>query len=184
MTLANRITLVRLALIPVFLALVVSYDRGQWGVRWLALAAFAAAGLTDALDGYVARAYDQRTRLGAVLDPLADKLLLNLTFVFLAVNEAFAVTVPQWVPVVILGRDVIVVVGAYALKEYAGSLDVRPRLLGKLTTVLQISAILAVLLELPVAHAVLMAAVGATLLSLADYVYVGLRHLGAARAVS
>ncbi|GMW00714.1 MAG: CDP-diacylglycerol--glycerol-3-phosphate 3-phosphatidyltransferase [Candidatus Hydrogenedentota bacterium] len=176
MTLANYITLGRVALIPVFAALVVLYTREQQWLRYAALGVFLTAAASDGVDGLVARKWNQRTKLGMALDPLADKLLLNLTFVFLAVNDAFLTPVPKWVPVIVLGRDVVVVLGAYLINEHYGPVKAAPHVLGKLTTAAQMTAIVAVLLELPGAWVtgILYTMVAVTLLSLLDYIVDGI----------
>lgn len=178
MTLANRITIVRLLLVPVFVVLVMAYTQAQWWIRFLALGVFLAATISDSLDGIIARAYNQKTRLGAVLDPLADKLLINIAFVVLAVNREFKTFIPWWAPVIILSRDVIIVLGSYLINEFFGPVRIRPRFLGKLTTSLQMASIIAVLLELPIAYPLLMAVVGFTVVSLFDYVHVGVKQVG------
>lgn len=178
MTLANRITILRLLLIPVFNVLVVSYTPDEPGIRYLAIGVFAVAAISDALDGFVARAYNQKTRLGAVLDPLADKLLLNLAFVFMAVNESFSEFVPRWVPVLILSRDVIIVMGSYLINEYYGPLRVRPRISGKLTTALQMGSIIAVLFEVTFAYEIVVTMIAVSVFSFLDYVYDGVRRIG------
>jgi cardiolipin synthase (CMP-forming) len=177
-TLANRITIVRLVLIPIFIALIVAYERAEPWLRLSALGVFVVAALSDAADGFVARAYNQKTRLGAVLDPLADKLLINLAFVFLAVNEEFRTQVPKWFPVIILGRDSIIVLGSYLINEYFGPLRVRPRLSGKLTTLFQMSAIVVVLLEAPFAYPLLIATLVISVISFFDYLHTGIRQIG------
>jgi len=177
-TLANRITLVRLVLVPVFVVLVMSYTREQPWWRHLALGVFAVAAISDGLDGFVARAYNQKSRLGAVLDPLADKLLLNLAFVFLAVNREFATPVPYWFPVIVLGRDAIIVLGSYLINEYFGPLRVRPRFSGKLTTVFQMASICAVLLEAPLTYPLLLVTLVVSLVSFADYLVQGMKQVG------
>ena len=178
MTLANQITLFRLLLIPVFIILVMSYDGQAAWPRISALAVFAVAAISDGIDGFVARAYNQKTRLGAALDPLADKLLINLGLVFLAVNQNLATPVPQWLPVIVLSRDVLIVMGSYLLNEYFGPFRPRPRFSGKLTTTLQMSAIIAVLLEVRFAYPLLLAMVSVTVISLFDYLYAGMRQVG------
>jgi cardiolipin synthase len=177
-TLANRITILRLILIPVFNALVVSYTPDKPVVRYMALTVFVIAALSDALDGFIARAYNQKTRLGAVLDPLADKLLLNLAFVFLAVNPNFDERPPMWIPVLILSRDVIIVMGSYLLNELYGPLRVRPRVSGKLTTALQMASIVAVLLQVNFAYELLVVMMAVTIFSFFDYIYDGVRRIG------
>lgn len=177
-TLANRITILRLLLIPVFNVLVVSYTPAEPWIRYSALAVFVVASLSDALDGFVARAYNQKTRLGAVLDPLADKLLLNLAFVFLAVNDNFVERPPMWIPVLILSRDVVIAMGSYILNEFFGPLRPKPRLSGKLTTALQMASIVAVLLQVNFAYELLLAMITVTMISFVDYVYTGVRQVG------
>lgn len=176
MTLANRITLVRLALVPVFAACLTSYTRDQPWIRYLALGIYVTAAVSDAIDGFVARAYNQKTKLGAVMDPLADKLLINIGFVFLAVNPHFETRVPLWFPVVILSRDVLIVLGAYLLNRYFGPLRVRPRITGKATTVLQCACIIAVLLELEIAYTILTLTIVMTTASFFDYMYAGVKQ--------
>jgi CDP-diacylglycerol--glycerol-3-phosphate 3-phosphatidyltransferase len=177
-TLANRITIFRLILIPVFNVLVVSYSPDKPYLRYSALLVFVVAALSDALDGFIARAYNQKTRLGAVLDPLADKLLLNLAFVFLAVNENFVERPPLWIPVLIVSRDAIIVMGSYLLNEFYGPLRVRPRITGKITTALQMASIVAVLLQVNFAYELLIAMIGMTVISFFDYLYDGVRRIG------
>jgi CDP-diacylglycerol--glycerol-3-phosphate 3-phosphatidyltransferase len=177
-TLANRITVFRLIMIPVFLVLVMSYTRDAQWMRHLALFIFVLAALSDAADGFVARAYNQKTRLGAVLDPMADKLMINLAFVFLAVNQEFRTPVPAWIPVIILSRDVIIVLGAYLIHEFYGPLRVRPRMSGKFNTVFQMSSIIVVLLEWRIAYPVLMVTIVISIISFVDYIISGYRQIG------
>lgn len=178
MTLANKITIGRLAFIPVFLTFIAMYSRDAVWYRYAALATFAAAGLSDAVDGFVARRYHQHTYLGQRLDPLADKLLINLAFVFLAVNTEFLTPIPKWIPVVILGRDVVIVVGAYLIHERIGTVVVTPRTVGKATTWAQMVTIVAVLLELTpwFVTGLLYVTVFLTIASLLVYVYDGIQQ--------
>jgi CDP-diacylglycerol--glycerol-3-phosphate 3-phosphatidyltransferase len=178
MTLANQISLARLAAIPVVVGLLLAYDGTAEWPRIAALVVFLAAAISDAIDGYIARHYEQRSRLGVVLDPLADKLLTNITYVFLVVNPGLETTVPAWIPVVILSRDATVVLGAYLINEYFQPVLTRPDILGKVTTWFQMGGIVAVLLQLnePVVMGLLYAAVFMTLLSFADYFFAGLKQ--------
>lgn len=178
MTLANKITIGRLLCVPVFIVLVMSYTREQPWLRLAALGVFVAAAVSDALDGFVARAYNQKSRLGAVLDPLADKLLVNLAFVFLAVNHELRYPIPPWLPVIVLSRDVTISLGAYLINEYYGPLRVRPRISGKLTTAIQMAYLISVLLEAGFARGLMWAALAITLVSFVDYLYEGFRQVG------
>jgi cardiolipin synthase len=125
----NSLTLLRILLIPVFVGLML-YEWSEW-----ALAALLLAGLTDALDGTIARAANQRTRLGMYLDPLADKLLLTSGFVTLSVLHL----VPLWVVILVVSRDVILLAGTLLAQLTDSPVDIAPTMLGKGTTVLQLA---------------------------------------------
>ena len=153
MTTANKITIVRLLLIPVFVLLGVYYGESvrlgqpQEDYRYGAILVFLVASVSDGLDGYVARRYNQRSKLGAILDPIADKGLLLaglLTLTFSDWGEKF----PLWFPVLVITRDVIIVAGSFGLHQINGDVQVRPRWTGKVATVLQMIAIGWVMLQL------------------------------------
>ena len=129
LTLANQLTILRIVLIPAFVLLVVYGHLG--GV----LIVFVTAGVTDGLDGLIARRAGQRTSLGAWLDPMADKLLLVTTFVLLTLPQVELTNhIPLWLTVVIISRD-IVIVGVVAIVNLAiGPRTFRPSFWGKLTT--------------------------------------------------
>jgi cardiolipin synthase len=129
LTLANQLTILRIALTPAFVLLVVYEYLGA------ALLVFAIAGSTDALDGLIARRAGQRTSLGAWLDPMADKLLLVTTFVVLTVpGIPLSNHLPLWLTVIVISRDVVIV-GVVAIINLAvGPRTFRPSLLGKATT--------------------------------------------------
>lgn len=129
LTVANLLTFLRLLLIPVFVLFVV-YGRFGW-----ALVAFAAAGLTDLLDGLVARRANQKTSLGAWLDPAADKLLLVTTFVVLTLpNLGLPNRVPLWLTILVISRDVAIVVTVAVVNLAIGPRTFRPSPLGKAAT--------------------------------------------------
>ena len=184
MTLANRITIVRIILTPVFLVFVMMYTQEEQWYRIAAIITFAVAAVSDALDGFVARAYNQKTKLGAVLDPLADKLLINLAFVFLAVNQELAYPIPPWFPIIVLSRDAIIVMGSYLINEYYGPVRVRPRISGKLNTVLQMVTVFAVLLEAYVAPYILYATLVVSVVSFFDYLRDGIRQISSEETYS
>jgi len=129
LTLANQLTLLRIILIPAFVLLVI------YGKLGAALVVFVIAGVTDALDGLIARLARQGTSLGAWLDPMADKLLLVSTFVVLTVPSIpMANHLPLWLTVSVISRD-IVIVGVVAIVNLAiGPRTFRPSLLGKAAT--------------------------------------------------
>jgi len=123
--LANALTALRLVLAPVFLVLYVGGDRLR------ALAAFAAAAATDLLDGLVARVLRQQTRLGAFLDPIADKLLAACALVALAATGRL----PRWLPVLVVSRDLAQLAGAAVLRTTHHPVPVAPTRIGKYATV-------------------------------------------------
>jgi len=174
LTLANKLTLTRMATVPLIAASIAMYqpDDTEW-LRWTAIVLFCLAIVTDGLDGAVARAWNQRTKFGTFLDPLADKMLVNISFIFLAVQDEFAAAVPRWVPPVILSRDVLMVVGARIAIQLSDLRVFNPRLLGKLTTTVQMATILTVLLRLPFAYTLTLVTVALTLASCADYLWSG-----------
>ena len=145
-TIPNLLTVVRMALIPVFVG-ALYYQRFGW-----ALAVFVTAGVTDGLDGMLARRFDQKSQLGTILDPIADKLLLVTSFIVLSIPAIAPhplprhFPVPFWVTVAVISRDVFIVVGAAAINIVTGFSGFRPSLLGKINTTVQILAIAFILI--------------------------------------
>ena len=133
---ANKFTLCRILLIPFFVILLIYNYIG------VSLFVFAAASLTDALDGIIARKWDQKTRLGTFLDPMADKALLVASFISLAILGLL----PSWLAVITISRDLIIVFGALIVYILTGNVNFFPTILGKITTVVQILTILYALL--------------------------------------
>ena len=129
LTVANQLTLLRMLLIPALVILVV------YGLNGWALMVLIGAGLTDALDGILARWWGQRTTLGALLDPMADKLLLISTFVVLTIPSLdLPNRLPIWLTVLVISRDVIIVVTVAIVNLSIGRRTFKPTLLGKLAT--------------------------------------------------
>ena len=128
-TAANQLTLLRMLLIPAFVILVVYGELG-----W-ALIVFATAGITDGLDGLIARRSGQHTQLGAWLDPMADKLLLVTTFVVLTLpGLSLANRLPLWLTILIISRDVVIVLTVTIVNLAIGSRTFRPSIFGKIAT--------------------------------------------------
>src|SRR5678815_5723664 len=149
MTTANKITILRILLIPFFVVEILYYVRnGEEIHRLLGVICFAAAAICDGVDGYIARRYSQRSELGAILDPLADKLLLVSAVILLSFDhEPYLRGVPLWLTGTIIGRDVLLLVGLLVIQMTVHKVRVRPRLLGKLATVLQMVVVLWILLK-------------------------------------
>ena len=136
----------RILLVPVFVVEILYYFRnGQEIHRLLAVLCFALASILDGVDGYIARRYNQRSELGAILDPLGDKLLLAsgvLVLSLRASNFENIVRIPLWVTVTIISRDFLLLVGIILIKVLSGHAKVQPRMLGKISTVLQMIMVL------------------------------------------
>jgi len=124
----NQLTILRMICAPVFVALTLD------GRLKLAVLVFVLAAITDAFDGLIARYYKQRTLLGAILDPLADKMLLGSAFVALSFADAVRVHLPKWLTVVVLSRDLIIVVSALAIAFVSNRKGFAPTGLGKIST--------------------------------------------------
>jgi cardiolipin synthase (CMP-forming) len=183
MTLANKITLLRVGLTPFFALFGFLYawslktEEPRPEMRWATLSVFVLAAATDALDGLIARRFRQQSKLGATLDPLADKLLVFTACILLSL-EWWPDRFPIWFPAVVIGRDLILALGFLGLHYLSIAPAVQPSWLGKTTTVLQLLAIGWILFGLPGPSVYLAApAALATLLSGVDYVIKGFRQI-------
>jgi cardiolipin synthase len=136
-TVPNQITLLRLGFLPFFLILI-SYEQYRW-----ALLVLVAAGLSDAVDGLLARKLNQRSPLGAYLDPIADKLLLSSSFIILAFKQKLA----WWLTIIVLSRDVLILMVAVVILLISGYRPFPPSIYGKLATALQILLVFMVVLS-------------------------------------
>jgi cardiolipin synthase len=171
MNLPNSLTVLRILLIPFFVGFLL-YGHYGW-----ALVTLVVAGVTDVLDGVIARMADQRTKLGAYLDPLADKLLLTSAFVTLSVLHL----VPGWVAIVVLSRDLIIVAGTLLLHVTQTPIEVVPTALGKITTLIQLSYLVWALVlvyhqqDVGVLLPLLAVMLALTVISGLQYVYRGIR---------
>ena len=147
-TTANKITILRILLIPFFVVEVLYYVKtGNEVHRTVALLTFAVAAICDGVDGYIARHYNQRSELGAILDPLADKLLLVSGVVLLSFDNApYLGQIPLWLTGTIIGRDLLILIGMIVIHVTVGKVKVRPHLVGKVATVLQMICVLWILL--------------------------------------
>ena len=153
MTTANKITITRILLIPVFVLMAVYYGRGvqhghpQDWQRFLAIFIFLLASASDGLDGYIARRYNQRSELGVILDPIADKGLLLTAIITLSFSN-WNYEFPLWFPVLVIARDIVIISGSLMLHFFVGKVEVKPSWVGKTATALQMLAISLVLLQL------------------------------------
>jgi cardiolipin synthase len=140
MGLANWLTIVRILLVPVFVTSLV-YNRAL-----LALITFVVAGVTDLMDGYIARTRGTKTRLGAFLDPLADKLLLTASYV--TITYKFAKILPFWLTAIVLSRDLLLIVVVVLIMLTGGQIHPAPTMLGKVSTAFQMVTVGAALVVL------------------------------------
>src|SRR6266481_3848370 len=151
MTTANKITILRMLLVPFFVVEVLYYVKdGNEVHRLLALLTFAVAAICDGVDGYIARRYNQRSELGAILDPLADKLLLISGIVIVSLHSPpnlRIIPIPLWVTATILSRDALLLIGMVVIQMICGKATARPRITGKVATVLQMIMVLWTLLR-------------------------------------
>lgn len=182
MTTANKVTILRILLVPFFICQGLYY--GSDGIelhRWLAIAAFALCALSDGVDGYIARHYNQRSELGALLDPLADKLLLVSGVVFLSFDhQPYLPPLPLWLVTTIVSRDLLLVIGWAVIHHVCGRVTIRPRISGKIATVLQMAVVLWALLKWPDATLQLIALTTAIFTGLSGLLYYwdGAKQLG------
>jgi cardiolipin synthase len=135
LTLPNQITFLRLALLPVYF-IVIFYGHYRWSLGLLLV-----AGLSDALDGQLARRLNQKSELGAFLDPIADKLLLTGSYLILALHHG----IPWWLTILVLARDVIIVMIAAVILLVMSYRTFPPTIYGKATTIVQIILVVAVI---------------------------------------
>lgn len=180
MTWATQITICRILLIPVFVGALLYYNLSaeqgsvqEW-YRWAAVAAFVVASVSDAVDGWVARRFNQKSELGSALDPLADKALLLSALITLSIVKVPGLGhLPLWFLVTVLGRDAILVLGYLVLHLHDQQFKIRAHWTGKVATALQMAVVAIILLKWQVVSQrvlVLLAAVF-TVISLMVYIF-------------
>ena len=154
MTFATQITIFRILLIPVFIGLAVYYGQSvsagmaNESLRWWTIAVFFTAAISDAVDGYIARHFNQMSKLGAILDPLADKLMLLsaiITLSFTGWRQHF----PLWFPTLVIFRDLASIGAAFLIDHLVGKCEIKPHWTGKVATFAQFAAILWLMLDFP-----------------------------------
>ena len=169
----NLLTVGRILLTPLFVIFLIR------GLFVFALFVFAIAAISDGLDGFIARVFNQRTTLGAYLDPIADKLLLSSAFISLAVLKI----IPAWLTVVVISRDVIILTGIAMLTLTSKPFAMSPSLISKCTTVVQLTTVFAVLIKAAgggfgdLQCVLFWGAAALTILSGLHYIYIGLTIL-------
>lgn len=170
-TIPNLLSVLRMGLVPLFIIAVLD------GEPLKALILFLVAGVTDALDGFIARFANQQSLLGAYLDPIADKILLTSAYIALTIPSLnHGVQIPVWITVLVIARDVLIVVMALILYLAVGIRRFPPTILSKINTAAQVLAVLLVLISPlvknlePIATTLLYAVAVLTVSSGLDYV--------------
>ena len=179
MSLANKLSIFRILLTPFFVLCLVYYTPPNEWLRYTALGIFVVGVVTDAVDGYLARAMAQSTQLGTILDPLADKLLLITAYLSLALISTLPQTykLPAWVPILVVSRDVIIVVGSLVIYLVAGVFEIIPSRLGKAATFAQMVTVICALAGHPFLRVMLPTMVVLTIVSGIGYLRRGNRLL-------
>lgn len=173
MNLANKITISRIILTPIFITAIV-YSRMD-----IALVFFTLAILSDGLDGFIARTRNEKTVLGTILDPVADKILLISAFICLSLvkNLPAGLRLPPYVPIIVISRDAIIVLGSIIIHVIKGDVKIEPSFWGKLTTFFQMMTIVSILVKFMYSEVVWDIAMVLTIISGADYMFKGSRIL-------
>ncbi len=144
LTIPNILTFLRMALIPVFAILLV-YQKQGW-----ALAVFTIAGVSDGIDGFIARRMKQESELGTIIDPIADKLLMTTAFIMLTIPGMLEpgrhLPVPFWVTAAVIGRDIAIIAVAGAINVMTGFRGFQPSWLGKASTFVQVTGVILILI--------------------------------------
>ena len=144
MTLPNKITTIRIILLPFFIISVVKFSSDKNLYRYLALGIFCLAGFSDFLDGYLARRLNQETEVGRILDVVADKILLISSFITLSLLDNFML--PFWVTFIVIIRDIAVIAGVIFIYLKYNKLYIFPSILGKISITWEMLTIISVLL--------------------------------------
>ena len=142
LTIPNLLSLLRMGLVPLFIIAMIDGESRK------ALLIFVVAGVTDALDGLIARLAHQQSLLGAFLDPIADKLLLSSAYIILAIPQLnHGAPIPLWITALVLARDLMIVVMALVMSLAVGVRRFPPSTLSKINTVVQVAAVVLVLVS-------------------------------------
>ena|SRR4030067_599187 len=177
MNLANWITILRILFVPFFVILL------AYGWKLTALLLFCLAGITDGVDGYIARTRKIKTELGSILDPLADKFLLISSFIMLTIKNPKLI--PLWFTIIIISREFVIVMGAVIIQFITNNFKAKPTVIGKITTAFQILTVFIALVingvEAPISIKLLKVFIVLTtvlaITSGSHYIYLGTKQL-------
>jgi len=182
MSLADKLTILRILLIPVFVSFLFYFNEARLYLRYVLLAVFGIAVLTDFFDGLVARIKKEKSEIGQVIDPLADKLLLLTAFIALyALRKSLPLSceIPLWVVLIIVSRDLIILLGVMLLYFMKIEIPIAPSMWGKFTTFFQMITVLSVIMDIPFSNFIWILAVIFTLISGIGYFLRGVKSINA-----
>ena len=185
LTFANKVTIARILIVPFFISTVLYYLPERDYLRFWALGLFMLATITDFIDGYIARTRHQKTKAGALLDPLADKILLISAFICLYKISIYFKTVqfPIWLVVAVISRDVILLTGCTIIHLVHGELNGQPTFYGKATTFFQVLSIIGLLLQWPNSIYLWVLTIFFAIISTIDYIKMGIKILNAGQTL-
>ena len=180
MSIANKISIFRILLVPVVVASLLYYHPERDILRFVAFGVFLLGILSDAVDGFLARLWRQESELGTILDPIADKALILSALISCSTIHGLPdwMRVPAWFNLIVISRDVLLIAGSVILFAIKGRWSVQPSRLGKWTTFMQMMVVPAVLLGWPMKDTLLLLAAACTVLSAIGYIRTGIRVLG------
>lgn len=180
MTFANKITIFRILSVPFFITTLIYYTPQKDYLRFIALLIFILAIISDAIDGYIARTKRQKTEAGAILDPLADKILLITAFILLynISHLYFEITIPLWAVLIIISRDIMLLLGGGILLITNQKNRINPTWWGKTSTFFQMMTIVSLLLKFNLSYYIWNIAIIFTLISGIDYLRKGIVMFG------
>ena len=175
MSFANKITIFRILSVPFFITTLVYYTPQKDYLRFIALSIFILAIISDVIDGYIARTRNQKTQAGAILDPIADKILLITAFIFLyrISNQYFDIKLPLLIVLIVIFRDAILLLGGGIIILTNQENKIGPTWWGKISTFLQMMTILSLLLKLNISPFLWNVAIAFTVISGIDYLKKG-----------
>lgn len=179
MTLANELSLFRILITPFFVSALIYFSPQHTYFREAALILFSLAALSDLIDGFIARRFKQKTAFGAIIDPLADKILLISAFITLASIKTFpaALKLPTWLPIIVISRDAVIILGIALIHTLKKEFEIFPTILGKLTTFFQMMTVISVIARFNFAPVVWTMTAVFTVVSGIQYIKRGLKVL-------
>lgn len=175
MSFADKVSALRIILIPIFVSLLI-YSGSHSYLRAVAVGVFILAMLSDFFDGLVARIKKEKSELGQIIDPLADKLLLLTAFISLYLLHF---KIYLWVVLIVVSRDLVILLGVIILHFLKIEVPISPSIWGKLTTFFQMFTVLWILIDIPYHFFICLLAVTLTLISGIDYLMRGAKGINA-----